>query len=461
MKRKIVSAFLIYFIAVAAAGIIGGGDVVALVALIFAFLLIYGGFGYLIYRFAKGKVKIILFTLLTWSLIGESAQVVLGSEVRNIIWTELTYLCLIVCAVGYAIHRFAQERLQKILYFVLAASGIVWLVFLTQDYGRDLILGVLWIAMYGLLWFVGYKVHQNVKSQNHSIRSDSKRIARLKGYHLYGLSANEGETVSAELYQDRIVFRYAADEVESVEKDRIVSISSHTQQEIVGRITTEKRKGSVASAMAALNGDWGAALFFGNRPSTYETKNKVETNWFLEVDTTTISIILQVKSMSALRQLVDLCNRTLQPSRDYAADDYDEELDGCKEQTPSLKEQVNIAAMDGQQFEIFCAQLLQDNGWINVIHTPNSGDQGVDIIAEKDGIKYAIQCKHYSQPVGNTAVQEVTAGKQFYHCHVAVVLTNSIFTKSATDLAKANNVLLWDNYKLDELIKIAGYTGHS
>lgn len=393
------------------------------------------------------------------------------TDLDNVFSMVIIAVCALIPFYGapwYLIHKYARGTAKKILYILLvlyipAISVLTGdkqeMIASTTDFIHALLNVVLPILIIALIIKGVSYFRSNILKIDRS--GESGEISRLKGYHLYGLSANEGEKVLAELYQDRIVFRYAADEEESVEKDRIVSISSHTQQEIVGQITTEKRKGSVASAMAALNGDWGAALFFGNRPSTYETKNKVETNWFLEVDTTTISVILQVKSSSALRQFVDLCNRTLQPSRDYAADDYDEELDGCKEQTPSLKEQVNIAAMDGQQFEIFCAQLLQDNGWINVIHTPNSGDQGVDIIAEKDGIKYAIQCKHYSQPVGNTAVQEVTAGKQFYHCHVAVVLTNSIFTKSATDLAKANNVLLWDNYKLDELIIIAGYTGHS
>lgn len=395
----------------------------------------------------------------------------IAPELNNIFSMIVVGVCALVPAYGapwYLIHKYAKGMTKKVLYVLLVLYVPVISV-LTGDKQEmiatttDFVHGLLNIALPILIIVLIIKGVSYFR--NNILKIDRSRengkIASIKGYHLYGLSTNEGDKVIAELYQGKIVFRYAGGEEERVEKDRIVSISSRTQQEIVGQIITEKRKGSVTSTIAALNGDWGAALFFGNRPSTYETKNKVETYWFLEVDTTTISVILQVKSSSALRQFVDLCNRTLQPSRDYAADDYDEELDGCKEQTPSLKEQVNIAAMDGQQFEIFCAQLLQDNGWINVIHTPNSGDQGVDIIAEKDGIKYAIQCKHYSQPVGNTAVQEVTAGKQFYHCHVAVVLTNSIFTKSATDLAKANNVLLWDNYKLDELIKIAGYTGHS
>ncbi|MBQ1182212.1 MAG: restriction endonuclease, partial [Phascolarctobacterium sp.] len=58
--------------------------------------------------------------------------------------------------------------------------------------------------------------------------------------------------------------------------------------------------------------------------------------------------------------------------------------------------------------------------------------------------------------VGNTPVQEVYAGRQYYNCHVGVVLTNSIYTKGAVELAKATNVLLWDSYKLYELIEKAG-----
>ena len=68
----------------------------------------------------------------------------------------------------------------------------------------------------------------------------------------------------------------------------------------------------------------------------------------------------------------------------------------------------------------------------------------------KDGIKYAIQCKNYASALSNTPVQEVSAGKQFYGCHVGVVMTNSTFTPGAIQLAAATNVLLWDRRKLDE-----------
>lgn len=84
--------------------------------------------------------------------------------------------------------------------------------------------------------------------------------------------------------------------------------------------------------------------------------------------------------------------------------------------------------------------------------TKGSGDQGIDILAFKDGIKYGIQCKCYSSNIGNKAVQEAFAGKTFYGCHVAAVLTNQYFTKSAQELAEKNGVLLWDRDRFEKFI---------
>ena len=114
--------------------------------------------------------------------------------------------------------------------------------------------------------------------------------------------------------------------------------------------------------------------------------------------------------------------------------------------------------MDGHTFEHYCADLLSKNGFDEVEVTKGSGDQGIDIVAYKDGVKYGIQCKCYSSDIGNHAVQEAFAGKSFYNCHVAAVLTNRHFTKGAKDLAATNNVLLWDREKLEEFIKSADIT---
>nr|DAV22500.1 MAG TPA: Restriction endonuclease [Caudoviricetes sp.] len=111
-----------------------------------------------------------------------------------------------------------------------------------------------------------------------------------------------------------------------------------------------------------------------------------------------------------------------------------------------------IDNLDGYQFEHYIGNLLEKLGYQEVKVTSASGDYGVDILATKDSIKYAFQCKLYSNPVGNKAVQEVIAGRTYYNCHVAIVVTNNTFTSNAKNLAESANVLLWDRTKLEKLI---------
>jgi len=108
--------------------------------------------------------------------------------------------------------------------------------------------------------------------------------------------------------------------------------------------------------------------------------------------------------------------------------------------------------MDGHEFEDFCADLLRNVGFSKVEATSGSGDYGVDIFAEKDGITYAIQCKRLSSKVGNKAVQEVFSGKNFYKRHLGVVLTNQYFTPAAKKTAEHTGIVLWDRDYLDKLI---------
>lgn len=111
-----------------------------------------------------------------------------------------------------------------------------------------------------------------------------------------------------------------------------------------------------------------------------------------------------------------------------------------------------IDQMDGVQFEHFIASMLQRLGYGSVDLTCGSHDQGVDVLAEREGVRFAIQCKNYDSNLGNSAVQEVVAGREYYRCHVGVVVTNSYFTRSAVELAAANRVLLWDRNVLAEMI---------
>lgn len=124
--------------------------------------------------------------------------------------------------------------------------------------------------------------------------------------------------------------------------------------------------------------------------------------------------------------------------------------------TRKYRKKYDIHSLDeieGHEFEYYCAELLKKRGFIDVSVTKGSGDYGIDILAEKDGVTYAIQCKAYTTPVGVKAVQEAYAGREFYDRMVGAVLTNQYFTKPAVEAAKKLKILLWDRGYLDSMIE--------
>lgn len=109
--------------------------------------------------------------------------------------------------------------------------------------------------------------------------------------------------------------------------------------------------------------------------------------------------------------------------------------------------------LEGHEFEYYCADLLQKKGFIEVEVTKGSGDYGVDILAEKDGVTYAIQCKCYTAPIGVKAIQEAYAGRDYYDRMVGAVLTNQYFTTPAVEAAKKLKILLWDRGYLESMLE--------
>lgn len=120
------------------------------------------------------------------------------------------------------------------------------------------------------------------------------------------------------------------------------------------------------------------------------------------------------------------------------------------EQIKPAKTLPDVAPSDGSGFEHACLLALHDTGWSAAL-TPPTGDQGVDILAKKNDISVAIQCKNYRTLVGNSAVQEIHAGKAFYEADIGVVVSLSGYTPSATQLAKKLYILLLDQASLERL----------
>lgn len=103
--------------------------------------------------------------------------------------------------------------------------------------------------------------------------------------------------------------------------------------------------------------------------------------------------------------------------------------------------------MDPIDYERHCALLLRQAGWDARV-TQASGDQGADVIATRNGKKIVVQCKLYSQPVGNKAVQEVYTAKQHQRADAALVVSNAGYTPQARQLANTTGVYLLHHQEL-------------
>ena len=112
-----------------------------------------------------------------------------------------------------------------------------------------------------------------------------------------------------------------------------------------------------------------------------------------------------------------------------------------------------ICRMKGITFEEYCKIKFEELGY-QAKTTPKTHDYGADLILKKRGCKTAVQCKRYNAKIGIAAIQQAIGAKGFYKTDRAMVVTNSFFTQSAKDLARANDVELWDRNKIRQMFVI-------
>ncbi|MED0906749.1 restriction endonuclease [Bacillus nitratireducens] len=111
-----------------------------------------------------------------------------------------------------------------------------------------------------------------------------------------------------------------------------------------------------------------------------------------------------------------------------------------------------IDKMDGRQFEVYLKALFRELGYSPTV-TKQSNDFGADLVL-KGKNRIVIQAKRYGMKnrVGISAVQEIYAAQAYYKAHEGWVVTNSVYTRQAKELAEACNVKLIDRVELQKLI---------
>ena len=113
----------------------------------------------------------------------------------------------------------------------------------------------------------------------------------------------------------------------------------------------------------------------------------------------------------------------------------------------------NFENVDPFEFERFVSNLLKKMGY-NTEVTPKTGDYGVDIKAEKDGMKIVVQVKRWKNPVPPAEINKLLGAMRNFRADRAIFVTTSRFTKNARRIAERNpEIELWDMEKLRWLVR--------
>lgn len=112
----------------------------------------------------------------------------------------------------------------------------------------------------------------------------------------------------------------------------------------------------------------------------------------------------------------------------------------------------DLNAMEPYEFEYFLADIWRRQGFGAKV-TQAAADGGIDVLAEKDGERVAIQAKRYARgnPVGVKTIRETSNLTNRPDIDRAVVATSGTFTRSAYKEANDYDVKLYDG---DELVKL-------
>ena len=93
--------------------------------------------------------------------------------------------------------------------------------------------------------------------------------------------------------------------------------------------------------------------------------------------------------------------------------------------------------MTPDQYEKYVANYFQNKGY-KVKQTPYSNDYGVDVFAEKNKEKIAIQAKMFgnsNRKINRQMVMEFYGAKDFFNCNKGIIVTNGEIIQNAKDVA--------------------------
>jgi HJR/Mrr/RecB family endonuclease len=171
----------------------------------------------------------------------------------------------------------------------------------------------------------------------------------------------------------------------------------------------------------------------------------------------------ELLSAGNLSECTNIANRIVQRLSDSATPAPPSVLEALEKlnkelgiQTDQLRNKITYT--EARQFEYEIARLLKLMGY-EVHVTEATGDDGIDVFAQKDSEKVIVQCKKWkSKPVGRAVIDELAGTAARHKTTRAILATTSSFSHDAEQTAREHNIELWDFFMLCRFFQKFGQT---
>jgi restriction system protein len=137
--------------------------------------------------------------------------------------------------------------------------------------------------------------------------------------------------------------------------------------------------------------------------------------------------------------------------------DYNMKLEAIREKEKKSielnKKVTSLSELNPREFEEYLTELFKLLRYEKVTLTPQMNDKGIDILMEKDGKRYAVQCKRHKGIIGSPAIQSFLGAMQHAKVSHGFFVTTSTFSLEAEKMASQHPIELVDATKLAQMIQ--------
>lgn len=103
------------------------------------------------------------------------------------------------------------------------------------------------------------------------------------------------------------------------------------------------------------------------------------------------------------------------------------------------------------EFLNYFLNLLPLLGYETIEQPDKKYAHGVNVLANKDGMRCAFKLVFSTNEVGTESISELASALVFHKAKIGIVVTNETFTDKAQQYAGTKRINLWDVYHLDKL----------